>query len=101
MATAKGRYRHGGIRKVCECPRERWPRCAHPWHLMFKWRGIYYRFSLDKHCGHHLDTKADALTEADKVRTEIRAGRFVVGAVPPPSPDVLLLRALCQSYVER
>ena len=33
------RKRNGGIRKRCGCPKAKWPKCPHPWHMNFKWKG--------------------------------------------------------------
>ncbi|HUK36163.1 MAG TPA: site-specific integrase [Vicinamibacterales bacterium] len=39
--------------------------------------GQSFRFSLDAELGKHIESKADAKTEADRIRSEIRAGTFV------------------------
>lgn len=49
QSTARKRKRHGnrGLRKVCDCPRRRWNRCAHPWHVNLV-GGEHLRKSIDK-----------------------------------------------------
>jgi integrase len=77
------RERHGGVRKRCGCPRRVWPKCPHAWHLNFKWKGAHHRLSLDREVGHPITNKTDALAEAERLRTAIRAGEF-----PVPAPVV-------------
>jgi integrase len=76
MEGSGKRKRHGGIRKRCGCPHGKWTKCAHPWHFNFKWKGTHYRLSLDKEAGRPLEGKAEALAEADRIRTLIREGKF-------------------------
>ncbi len=52
------RHHNHGLRKICGCPRRLWPKCDHGWHLNFKHAGTHYRFSLDRHAGRHLTSKA-------------------------------------------
>ena len=70
------RHRNDGLRKVCGCPRRTWAKCEHPWHFNFKWNGEPYRFSLDKQVGRRLTSKSEAKAEAERLKTEIRAGKF-------------------------
>ncbi len=63
------RHHNHGLRKICGCPRRLWPKCDHGWHLNFKHAGTHYRFSLDRHAGRHLTSKAEALAEADVLRS--------------------------------
>jgi integrase len=75
------RHQNHGIRKLCDCRRANWPKCKHAWYLNFKPRGgPAYRFSLDVEAGKHLETKEDAVAEADRIRNEIRDGSFVRAA---------------------
>lgn len=70
------RRRNGGLRKRCPCPRRNWAKCPHGWHFNFKWKGVHYRFSLEQALGRRIDSKTEASTEADRLRTEIRTGTF-------------------------
>jgi integrase len=70
------KHRNRGLRKRCGCPRKNWAKCPHPWHFNFKWKGEHYRFSLDREVGHTITNKTDAETEAERLRTAIREGRF-------------------------
>lgn len=88
------RHRNDGLRKVCGCSRRAWPKCPHPWHFNFKWNGVSHRFSLDKHVGRRLKSKAEARKEADRLRTEIRDG--VVGV--KPAAATLTVEQLCGQY---
>src|SRR4051812_11516671 len=72
----RGRGNNGGIRKRCGCPSGKWGKCAHPWHMNFRWQGVHYRLSLDKEIGKRLENKSDAKKAAERLRTEIREGRF-------------------------
>src|SRR5437016_5639699 len=73
---------HGnaGLRKICGCARSKWPKCSHGWHFNYKPRGgKSWRLSLDREVGHHVDSKSDARTEANKIRSAIDAGTFRQG----------------------
>lgn len=65
-----------GVRKVCRCGRRRWAKCAHAWHFAFQWKGRAYRFSLDRQAGRRIETRTEAEALADRLRLEIRTGRF-------------------------
>ena len=75
------RQRNHGLRKRCGCPRTKWPRCAHGWHFNFSWKGVSYRVSLDRECGRHIDSKTKAVTEAERLRGDIRNGAFGTAVV--------------------
>jgi integrase len=69
------------VRKCCTCPRRRWSKCPHAWNFNFKLRGgRSFRFSLDAELDRHIETKEEALTAADQIRDQIRAGTFVRAA---------------------
>jgi integrase len=53
-----------------------WPKCPHPWHVNFKFKGKHHRLSLDKEFGRHIESKTDAKAEAERIRAEIRSGGF-------------------------
>jgi integrase len=105
------RHRNGGIRKLCDCARRNWPKCAHSWYFNFKPRGgRAYQFSLDAEMGDHIASKEAAKTEADRIRGEIRAGTFVRASerrkavLTPPAvqtADAITLNAFAKIYVER
>jgi integrase len=65
-----------GLRKRCRCGRRTWAKCPHPWYVNSFWQGQPYRFSLDKLLRRHVDSKTDAITEADALRDAIKAGTF-------------------------
>jgi hypothetical protein len=96
------RGRNHGLRKLCGCGRARWPKCPHAWHFSFKPRGgVRWRFSLDHELGRHLDSKEEAKSEADRIRTEIRQGTFrrADGMRPPTlAPVGQTLDQLATSY---
>jgi len=70
------KYRNHGLRKRCGCPRVKWPKCRHGWHLNLHWKGQSYRLSLDRECGRHISSKTEAQAEADRIRDAIRNGVF-------------------------
>jgi integrase len=73
------RSRHGGLRKRCTCARKNWPKCPHGWHLNFKAKGgPHYRLSLDRELSKHIESKTEAQAVAERIRNEIRDGRFRV-----------------------
>src|ERR1035437_5173257 len=88
---------NSGVRKVCACPRRHWPKCSHPWHFAFKWKGTHHRFSLDKHLDKHIEGKSEAVDEAAKIRIAIKAGTFGKAA---PRQD-MTMRQLADIYQER
>ncbi len=109
--------RNDGLRKRCDCPRAKWPKCAHDWHFNFKPRGgPAFRFSLDREVGRRLTSKEEAEREADAIRVQIRAGTFrlaherradVVAAEhrhaqeAACAPGATLLRDFASTYVAR
>ncbi len=34
---------NGNIRKICSCPRSRWPKCRHGWHFSLMHEGVHHR----------------------------------------------------------
>ena len=90
-------HQNGGLGKRCACPRRHWAKCRHPWHFAFKWKGVHHRFSLDRQCGRHIDSRTEAEKEADQIRVAIREGRF---GQPTPRRE-MTLRQLADTYLER
>ena len=100
------RHRNNGLRKLCDCSRRHWPKCSHDWHFNFKPRGgPSYRFSLDVEVGRPLKSKTEAEGEAERIRTEIRAGTFVRASArasaSEPKPIGVTLDAFALLYIER
>lgn len=95
--TREDRHCNAGLRKICGCPRRAWPKCPHAWHFNFRWRGVDYRLSLDKHLGRHVDSKTEAEGEAEQIRITIRGGSF---GLPAPREE-MTLRQLADLYLER
>jgi Phage integrase SAM-like domain len=103
------RHRNAGLRKLCDCSRRNWPKCAHSWYFNFKPRGgKAWRFSLDAEVGKHVASKTDAEKIAGDIRTAINAGtyiraadrRIMVAAAPAPTADAMMLDAFAEKYVE-
>ncbi len=89
------RRRNDGLRKICGCSRQRWNKCAHPWHFNFTWQGAVHRFCLDRHIGRRIAGRKVAEGEAEKLRIAIRAGTFIAEPAPPPvATEILTVRAL-------
>lgn len=103
------RRSNNGLRKRCDCPRRNWAKCPHDWHFNFKPRGgTPWRFSLDVEVGRRMKNKEEAKTEADRIRTEIRAGTYVriadrrkAEAATAPAADAITLEKFAATYVER
>jgi integrase len=93
------RHHNDGLRKICACPRRQWAKCRHPWHFSFKWQDIHYRFSLDRYLGRRLAGKTEAEGEAERIRTEIRAGRF--GERVPTEASGTTLETFAERFLER
>ena len=92
------RHHNRGLRKLCSCARRSWSKCHHPWHFNFKAPGgASYRLSLDKHVGHHIESKRQAEEIAADLRKEMRAGTF--GQASPMKE--MTLRQLADLYLER
>lgn len=62
------RHRNDGLRKVWDCARRSWAKCAHPWHFSFKWAGTHHRFSFDRQLKREGRSKSEVAAEADKLR---------------------------------
>ena len=75
-----GGYCSFGLRKRCRCKRRDWPKCAHGWHLNFKWQGHHHRLSLDKELGRHVDSKTVALEEGERIWLAVREGKAEASA---------------------
>ena len=73
--------RNHGVRKRCGCLPKQWPKCPHPWHFNFQWKGVDYRLSLERERGRRIETKGEAEAIAEQLRLDIRAGKFR-GQVP-------------------
>jgi len=104
MTIKTTRHRNDGLRKICGCRRTNWPKCPHGWHLNFKWKGKHYRLSLDRELWKHVESKTDAQAEAERIRTEIRAGTFRVQpepSTPLPPPESPTLEQLGVEYFKR
>jgi integrase len=103
----KQRHHNHGLRKVCDCPRRAWAKCAHPWHVNYKVRGgPSYRFSLDAELGRHIQGKTEAANEAEKIRTAIREGTFrrraEVSSTPSTAPlETTTFRKLGEIWLGR
>jgi integrase len=106
---SKQRQKNNGLRKLCDCPRRRWPKCAHSWYFNFKPKGgPSYRFAVDSEVGKHIAEKGKAEDLADTWRAQIRAGTFRRAAErPAPSEtsvephDVVTLATFGRTYFER
>ncbi len=101
----KKRHRNDGLQKLCSCRRDRWGECKHSWHVSFQWGGVHHRFSLDRHLGRRLRGKTDAVAEAEKLRAEIRDGKFKpynAGAAPTiPAGETLSVDEFSTIYLAR
>lgn len=95
------RHDNHGLRKLCECARRTWPKCDHPWHVNFAWRGEHHRYSLDRLLSpRRIRTKIEAQTEANRIRAEIQAGTFRRPGAPitPSSGAVLATMTLSELF---
>lgn len=92
------RHHNDGLRKICGCERRTWPKCPHPWHLNYTYKGKVHRLSLDREVGKHIDSKTAAEAEAERIRIAIRDGTFRRGA---PVLSQLTLAQLFGVYVDR
>jgi integrase len=95
---AMKRHANKGLRKLCDCARSTWPKCRHPWHLNYTFKGTVYRLSLDRDLGRHVDSKTEAEREAERIRGAIRAGTFRADV---PALERLTLGALLDLYRDR
>ena len=94
------RQHNHGLRKRCGCPRAKWPKCSHGWHFNFRWKGVNYRLSLDRECGHHIQTKTEAQAEAERLRIAIREDRYGDSS-RPASLDALTFAEFAKVWEER
>jgi integrase len=94
----KERRVNRGLRKRCGCPRSKWPKCDHPWHFNYKWRGVHYRISLDKYVRpRRIDGKIEAEREAARLKIAIEEGHF---GEHRPVRDTLTVAQLLAAYVK-
>src|SRR5581483_2421161 len=105
------RSNNNGLRKLCDCSRRNWAKCAHPWHFNYKPRGGQaYRFSLDVEAGKHIESKGDAEKLATDIRSAINAGTFEraadrrareqrEAAARPATADAISLEAFGEKFV--
>ena len=105
MAT---RHQNRGLRKICDCPRRTWAKCAHSWHFNYKVRGgASFRFSVDSEVGKHIASKTEAEALADRWRNAIREGTFRRRRADAPAapahaaPHALTVAAVSEKYAER
>lgn len=108
--------RDAGLRKLCDCARRTWAKCAHPWHFDYKWNGERYRFTLDRivgrlrkdakgkwrrdrgSLGDKITSKTAAEQEQERLRTAIREGTLQKAPDDKPQRDTLTLTALMAAY---
>jgi integrase len=98
------RNRNDGLRKVCGCPPAAKTKCRHGWRMNFKWKGVHHRYALDRLLApRKVRSKTEAEYEAERIRTEIRAGTFREPGAPDPGPvlSTLTLAQLLTIYDER
>ena len=111
MSSASKRHSNKGLRKVCNCPRRHWQKCAHPWHVNFKLPGgEHLRKSVNRLAGKHIAKKEDAQKILERLRTQLRDGELVVvkrngraDVAPPTAPvvDTLTVEQLISQYITR
>lgn len=101
------RQHNGGLKKRCDCPRRLWAKCPHPWHFGFHHAGREHRFSLHTVAGKapgYWMSKSEAEGIRDRLRGQIREGRF--GVSPDPAPTLtadarLTFGDVANRYLER
>jgi integrase len=96
-------HANNGLRKICGCPRRHWPKCPHPWHFSYRWKGTAYRFSLERHVGRVLSSKTEAQEVAEGLKASIRQGRLhetPVATTPQHSGDISF-ETFGEIFVER
>lgn len=95
----KRRQRHGGLKKICRCPRRAWAGCSHSWHFAFKPKsGPRVRLSLDRYLGRPVESKTEAEDLAGDLRKQIRAGTFRPDG-SASTDTVLTLQGLVDRYL--
>jgi integrase len=97
---------HDGLKKRCDCGKRKWPKCTHGWHFSLHHGRHEHRYSLDviaRARGEHRPTsKTEAEVWRDRLRSEIRAGKFVDPAAPPPVSDArLTFGDVADQYLKR
>jgi hypothetical protein len=95
---------HDGIKKRCDCPKKRWPKCSHPWWLGFRFGDRQYRFSLDKIASARQQpvptSKSEAIKWRDRLRNEIRGGEFSEAPTAAPPDTRLTFGDVCDKYLK-
>jgi integrase len=93
-----------GLRKRCGCARRIWAKCKHPWHMNFFHGEREHRLSLAveavKRNEQPPTTRAEALQWRDRLRAEIREGKFTTQDAPTPDPAApLTFGDVCDQYL--
>jgi integrase len=102
--TAIDVHRNDGVRKVCRCGRRKWPKCEHGWYFSYRWRGVCYRFNMERELRRRVKTRAEALREADNLRVAIRDGAFrrpVELAPAVTTPEATTFASYADTYLSR
>jgi integrase len=94
----KKHYRKDGLRKICGCPPRSWSRCGHVWYFAYMWKLKPWRFSLDREVARPITTEREARKEAERIKTEIRAGTFRVSTTAT-TPAALPLREYADIFL--
>ena len=99
----KKRHVNRGVEKRCTCKRSNWSTCSHPWTFRYKPRGRNrQQLSLDRLLGYHVDSRTDANTHANRIRTEMDAGTFKKDLLATPvSIDGVTLDHVITPFIER
>jgi len=95
------RHHNDGLTKRCDCQRQRWSKCAHPWYLAYQWKGARHRVCLDRLLGRRRKGKTEADAEAERIRGEIRAGTFGREPAEPAAPATVTVAQLGGIFLER
>lgn len=112
---------HDGLLKRCACGRTKWAKCSHPWWFSFHYadtaaatvdgrrtrRPAEHRYSLSRIARARGEraptTRGEALIWRDRIRNEIRTGRFSA-AGPVAAGNLgprLTFGAVCDQYLKR
>jgi integrase/recombinase XerD len=99
----KKRHVNRGVEKRCTCERSNWSTCPHPWTFRYKPRGRNrQQLSLDRLLGYHVDSRTDANTHANRIRTEMDAGTFKKDSLASAvSTDGVTLDHVITPFIER
>jgi hypothetical protein len=89
-----------GLYKICGHRGRARDRCQHAWWGSFQYKGTLHRCSLARWANEEIQTKQHADAVYERMRADVRAGRFnPIGNIPEQGP--LTFERFADVYIEK